>query len=65
MYLDIFARFQDRYNRQGGIDFKYSVMQDILEQPAPSFYINPSAARAFYYRAMAARRPRNKARKQL
>lgn len=65
MYLDIFTRFQARYDRQGGIDFKYSVMQDILEQPAPSFYINPSAARAFYYRALAEKRKRNKSRKQL
>ncbi len=59
MYLDIFTRFRARYAESGGIDFKYVVMQEVLEQPAPSFYINPSAALTFYYRAMAHRRSRH------
>ncbi len=56
MYQDIFTRFRARYAESGGIDFKYVIMQDVLEQPAPSFYINPNAALTFYYRAMAYRR---------
>lgn len=65
MYLDIFERYQTLYRQQKGLDFKYSVMQDVLEQSAPSFYINPTAALAFYYRAMATRRALKKQRKQL
>ncbi|MBQ8100059.1 MAG: hypothetical protein IJ640_00345 [Prevotella sp.] len=60
MYLDIFSRYQDRLSANNGIEFKYSLMQDILESPAPSFYITPSSAAAFYYRAMAYKRTLSK-----
>lgn len=56
MYLDIFTRFQSIYLQKNNIDFKYAIMQDVLDTPAPSFYINPSSALAFYYRSMAYRR---------
>ncbi|MBQ6724032.1 MAG: hypothetical protein IJQ84_05920 [Paludibacteraceae bacterium] len=55
MYLSIFAKYDALING-GTSDFKYAVMQDVLEQPAPSFYLNPSSAVVFYYRAMAQHR---------
>lgn len=59
MYLEIFRRYDEMMASMQGA-FKYSVMQDVLEQPAPSFYIEPSGATEYYYRAMAARRRRNR-----
>ena len=56
MYLCIFSKYEDAYATRGNVEFKYSIMQDVLESPAPSFYISPSAAIAFYYRAMAYKR---------
>lgn len=63
MYLDIFSRY-DALVESGSCDFKYSIMMDVLDSPAPSFYINPSAAHAYYYRAMKERRKMNRNRKK-
>ena len=52
MYLCIFERYEREFNTRGETEFKYSIMQDVLESPAPSFYISPGAATFFYYRAM-------------
>lgn len=56
MYLDIFSRYEARYAEARSNDFKYTIMQEVLDNTAPSFYIEPKAALAFYYRAMAQRR---------
>lgn len=56
MYKAIFERYEVASANSRGLDFKYSIMQDVLESPAPSFYISPNTAFAFYYRAMAYKR---------
>ena len=56
MYRCIFARYKVALDANNGVDFKYSVMQDVLDSPAPSFFITPTAAIKFYYRAMAYKR---------
>lgn len=56
MYLCIFSKYEEAYKASKGMEFKYYLMQDVLDSPAPSFYISPSAAVAFYYRAMAYKR---------
>lgn len=56
MYLCIFERYEAALAARNGSDFKYSIMQDVLDEPAPSFYISPTAAVVFYYRAMAYKR---------
>lgn len=56
MYRCIFDRYKIALDANNGADFKYSIMQDVLDAPAPSFFITPSAAIKFYYRAMAYKR---------
>lgn len=56
MYLCIFGKYDAALAAGNGADFKYSIMQDVLESAAPSFFINPSVAFVFYYRAMAYKR---------
>ena len=51
MYIDIFERYEQQVSN-GDDDFKYIIMQNVLSEPAPSFYINPNNAMTFYYRAM-------------
>lgn len=52
MYMCIFEKYRAALEANGGLDFKYSIMQDVLESPAPSFFISPTDAKGFYYRAM-------------
>lgn len=63
MYHDIFERYE-KLLATNPCDYKYSIMQDVLESPAPSFYIKPSAATAFYYRAMAYKRRLNRSKRK-
>lgn len=51
----IFERYEQALANNITGDFKYSVMQDVLDAPAPSFFLNPDAAVKFYYHALARR----------
>lgn len=50
MYLEIFDRFDNICKNKK--DFLYQCMQEVLNQQAPQFYINPDSAIAYYYRAI-------------
>lgn len=52
MYELIFERYEEALKLNNGTDFKYSIMQDVLDSPAPSFYISPYSAYNFYCRSI-------------
>lgn len=52
MYKCIFERYEKALAENNGTEFKYSIMQDVLDGAAPSFFISPIAAYDFYCRAM-------------
>lgn len=52
MYLCIFERYKAALAQSGNTEFKYSVMQEVIESPAPSFFIVPKMAASYYYYAM-------------
>lgn len=56
MYKCIFDMYEKVLAENNGTEFKYSIMQNVLDSPAPSFFLSPSAAYAFYCNAMAYKR---------
>lgn len=56
MYRCIFERYERALADSNGVEFKYAIMQNVLDEPAPSFYLSPKAAYAYYCNAMAYKR---------
>ena len=59
MYMDLFERYEEARAKLGG-GFKYMIMQDVIDSPAPSFYFSPTSAADYYYRAMEEKRKNNR-----
>ena len=52
MYAEIFARFENLMDMAGGEAYQYQIMDIVLQQEAPSFYLNEASALQFYYNAV-------------
>lgn len=52
MLTCIFERFEAALAASDGSEFKYSIMQDVLDAPAPSFFISPESAYLMFYKAL-------------
>ena len=63
MYRDIFRLFDERLAKNADC-FRLAAMQDILDRPAPSFYLHDKSAIKYYYAAMADRRMRAKQKRE-
>lgn len=61
MYAEIFARYEKLMEASGGMVYQYRMMELVLNQTAPSFYLSEESAPVFYYKAM--RKKRNKHKK--
>jgi len=62
MYLEIIRRVDERLSQSPCRMYLYRVIQDVIEEPAPSFYIesNEIAAAVYYYRFISAKRKKNR-----
>lgn len=63
MYVELFKRYEQLLAENDSKNThlsKYSIMQDAIETQAPSFFIEPSYAVNFYFRAMAYKRTLSK-----
>ena len=61
MYAEIFARVDKIISLSRGIMPRYAAMEIVLEQEAPSFYLNDTSAVLFYYNACRHKRKKGKA----
>lgn len=52
MYLCLFEKYKAALEQNGNTEFKYSIMQEVIESPAPSFFISPKMAAYYYYVSM-------------
>lgn len=52
MYKCIFERYEKALEKNNGVEFRYSVMQNVLDEAAPSFFLSPKSAYSFYCRAI-------------
>lgn len=62
MYAEIFTRFEYLMELSGGKAYQYTVMEAVLNQEAPSFYLTDESAVYFYYNAM--RKKKQKAKRK-
>lgn len=60
MYAEIFARVDSVIQLSRGIMPYYAAMEIVLEQQAPSFYLNDTSAVIFYYNACKHKRSKHK-----
>lgn len=60
MYEDIFLRYTQKQEELGWAGVKYLVMQEVLDEPAPSFYFNPKSAQQLYYKAVLLKRKKGR-----
>ena len=56
MYAEIFTRYEKLMEICGGSVFSSVLMERVLQESAPSFYLTPKSAVQFYYTAMAHKR---------
>lgn len=52
LLLELFKRYEEIRNKYGKSVCQYTIMEAIVNQPAPSFYLTPKYAITFYYNAM-------------
>lgn len=60
MYAEIFARFENILETTPTHKFQYEIMEMVLKQPAPCFYLDDYSALQFYYNAIKKRRKQRK-----
>lgn len=60
MYAEIFTRYEKLMELSGGSAYQYNIMDIVLSQEAPSFYMSNQYAPLFYYKAMNKKRKKTK-----
>lgn len=51
MYKEIYRRYIKRV-KESGIRYKYVILEQIIEEPAPSFYLNEETFRGIVYKTL-------------
>lgn len=62
MFAEIFVRFENLMSQTAGSMYMYAAMDEVLRQPAPSFYLTDGSAIVFYYNARKKRKLKAKTR---
>lgn len=60
MFAEIFVRYENLLKDSAGTMYKYAIMEAVLAQQAPSYYLTDETSIFFYYNARRKKRKRIK-----